>query len=384
MLALEDAFDVEFPERMLRRQTFESVASIHEAIGELVTRVECLSRPVTERRRGDAVPPLPPRHPRRTRRCPSTLAAIAARIGVDDRGPVRGRGRPRRPLPRARRSTRCAPSACSRCSFPSSSAAPERRIAEVAAAVEALGRHCASTAMIYAMHQIQVASIVRHGRSAWARDYLRDVAERELLLASATTETGIGGDVRSSSCAVERDGDRFRLEKDAPVISYGAYADAVLVTARRTPDSPPNDQVLVVVPTTPSTLEERSGWDTLGFRGTCSNGFLLRAEGDVDQILSDPYGDISSQHDAADLARRVGVGVARASPARRVDMARSSRARRGAPQARARRRPPRCGSRSSSVATKSSGRWCAHAHRGVRARARRPRRAREHGLRASA
>ena len=168
-------------------------------------------------------------------------------------------------------------------------------IAEVAPAVEALGRHCASTAMVYAMHQIQVASIVRHGRSEWARNYLREVADRELLLASATTETGIGGDVRSSSCAVERDGSRFRLEKDAPVISYGAYADAVLATARRTADSPANDQVLVVVPWTPSTLEVRSGWDTLGLRGTCSNGFLLRAAGHVDQILSDPYGEISSR-----------------------------------------------------------------------------------------
>ena len=79
------------------------------------------------------------------------------------------------------------------------------------------------------------------------------------------------------------------------MISYGAYADAVLATARRAPDSPPNDQVLVVVPWTPSMLEVRSGWDTLGFRGTCSNGFLLRADGHVDQILSDPYGEISSQ-----------------------------------------------------------------------------------------
>ena len=110
----------------------------------------------------------------------------------------------------------------------------------------------------------------------------------------ATTETGIGGDVRSSSCAVEQHGTTFRLEKDTPVISYGAYSDVVLVTARRTPDSPPNDQVLVVVPTTPSTLEQRSSWDTLGFRGTCSNGFLLRAVGHVDQILTDPYGEISS------------------------------------------------------------------------------------------
>lgn len=35
MLALEDAFDIEFPERLLRRQTFESITSINEAIGEI-------------------------------------------------------------------------------------------------------------------------------------------------------------------------------------------------------------------------------------------------------------------------------------------------------------------------------------------------------------
>ena len=35
MLALEDEFDVEFPERMLRRQTFESIAAISDAVGEL-------------------------------------------------------------------------------------------------------------------------------------------------------------------------------------------------------------------------------------------------------------------------------------------------------------------------------------------------------------
>jgi acyl carrier protein len=35
MLALEDAFDVEFPERMLKRRTFESIAAITAAISEL-------------------------------------------------------------------------------------------------------------------------------------------------------------------------------------------------------------------------------------------------------------------------------------------------------------------------------------------------------------
>jgi acyl carrier protein len=35
MLALEDTFDIEFPERLLRRQTFQSIAAISEAVEQL-------------------------------------------------------------------------------------------------------------------------------------------------------------------------------------------------------------------------------------------------------------------------------------------------------------------------------------------------------------
>jgi len=35
MLALEDHFDVEFPDRMLTRDVFESIAAIERALGEL-------------------------------------------------------------------------------------------------------------------------------------------------------------------------------------------------------------------------------------------------------------------------------------------------------------------------------------------------------------
>jgi acyl carrier protein len=35
MLGLEDAFDIEFPDHMLKRSVFESVAAIAAAIGEL-------------------------------------------------------------------------------------------------------------------------------------------------------------------------------------------------------------------------------------------------------------------------------------------------------------------------------------------------------------
>jgi acyl carrier protein len=35
MLALEDAFDVEFPDRMLTREVFQSIGSIQAALAEL-------------------------------------------------------------------------------------------------------------------------------------------------------------------------------------------------------------------------------------------------------------------------------------------------------------------------------------------------------------
>jgi acyl-CoA dehydrogenase len=173
-----------------------------------------------------------------------------------------------------------------------------RTAAEV---VRTVGRYCASSAMILAMHHIQVACLVRHGRSEALRDYARRVASEQLLLASATTEIGIGGNTRNSSCFVERTTGAvpgeggFTLTKQAPVISYGQYADSIFTTARRDADSPASDQVLVVCEAGAVTLEPLSGWDTMGFRGTCSLGFTMRATGDAALILDDPFGDISAQ-----------------------------------------------------------------------------------------
>ncbi|MCL2535404.1 MAG: acyl-CoA/acyl-ACP dehydrogenase, partial [Nocardiaceae bacterium] len=67
------------------------------------------------------------------------------------------------------------------------------------------------------------------------------------------------------------------------------------VTARRTPDSPPNDQVLVVCRRPDMQLEPTGDWNTLGLRGTCSPGFVLHATADPDLVCTDPYSEISSE-----------------------------------------------------------------------------------------
>jgi acyl-CoA dehydrogenase len=159
-----------------------------------------------------------------------------------------------------------------------------------------LGRACSSTAMIFAMHQTKVACLVRHGTgSAWHEMLMRRVASEQLLLASSTTEGQNGGNIRSSSAAIERSDAGISLVRNATVISYGAQADGVVTIARRNGDAAASDQVLVAFTKDDYTLERSLEWETLGMRGTCSAGFELKATGSPDQIFAESYDKIHAQ-----------------------------------------------------------------------------------------
>jgi acyl-CoA dehydrogenase len=169
-------------------------------------------------------------------------------------------------------------------------------MSEVAEVCSILGQACAATAMTYAMHQIQIASLTDHAPgSAWHKTFLRRICQEQLLIASATSEAGIGGNLRNSICAIEIEGDTARLEKDATVISYGAHADAIMVTSRRNAEAPHSDQVATVFTKDQYTLQRTSTWDTLGMRGTCSDGYLFRGEAPKEQVLPKPFAEIAAQ-----------------------------------------------------------------------------------------
>lgn len=174
-----------------------------------------------------------------------------------------------------------------------------RSLSEICALAERLGGACASTAAVIAMHFSQELCLTRHvdqqGDSALA-GFTRRVAAEQLLLASSTTEKNIGGDTRTSSCAVHPAGDgTVTVAKSAPVISYARFADAVLVTARRDPEAPASEQSLVVVPRDCLTLERTSLWDSMGLRGTMSEGFELSAAVPAGNVLPADFATISAQ-----------------------------------------------------------------------------------------
>jgi len=192
---------------------------------------------------------------------------------------------------------------------------------ELAAMCEALGQHCSSSAMVFAMHHIQVASILRHAmKQTYYQKYVEELVEKQPLIASATSEVGIGGEMRTSKCAVIVDGNgRFKLDKDCSTISYGAHADDILFQARRTPESPANDQIFVLVRKPECTLTQKGAWDTLGMRGTCSPPFMLESQGVVDQIFEVPFADVASETQVPFshvLWSNVWLGIATAAVAR--------------------------------------------------------------------
>ncbi len=169
-------------------------------------------------------------------------------------------------------------------------------VSEIAEVCYILAGACASTAMIYAMHQIKVACVARHSAdSPWHQDFLRRVTRDQLLLASSTTEGQGGGDVRTSIAPVERNGTWITLERAATVMSYGEQADGIVTTARRAPDASASDQVLVVFEKADYTLHRTLEWETLGMRGTRSAGFAMKAEGREAQVTPTPYADIHAQ-----------------------------------------------------------------------------------------
>ncbi|MHC2583363.1 acyl-CoA dehydrogenase [Bradyrhizobium diazoefficiens] len=121
-----------------------------------------------------------------------------------------------------------------------------------------LGRACASTAMIYAMHQTKVACVVRHGHGIpWMETMMRRVARDQWLLASSTTEGQNGGNIRASAAA--------------------------------------SDQVLLALAKDDYSLKRTLGWETLGMRGTCSTGFELKVDCPTDRVFPEAYDKIHAQ-----------------------------------------------------------------------------------------
>jgi acyl-CoA dehydrogenase len=160
-----------------------------------------------------------------------------------------------------------------------------------------LGRQCGASAMVFAMHQIQLITIARHLEpDSWFEQYLRTLAEEQRLIASVTSEVGTGGDMgRSIAALTPADDGSVSFEKQAPTVSYAAYAADLLTTVRRSPDAEPGDQRVVLSRKDQTELEQTGTWDVLGMRGTCSPAYTVRATVPGEQVLSTTFARVAAE-----------------------------------------------------------------------------------------
>jgi len=177
--------------------------------------------------------------------------------------------------------------------LPKSVGGGEAGLLELVGAVRALAAHCASSALVLAMHSIEAFNLARHGTTEALTDLQREVAEGRLLIANANSEVGIGGDVGRSICALDRSTTPWTVEKQALAISYGEHADLIFATARAHADAVETDQVFMILRRGAFSLEAISGWDTLGLRGTCSKGYRITADVDPALIFPMPFATVA-------------------------------------------------------------------------------------------
>ncbi|MCW8878572.1 MAG: acyl-CoA/acyl-ACP dehydrogenase [Kangiellaceae bacterium] len=180
--------------------------------------------------------------------------------------------------------------------------------------VRIISRYCSSSAMILGMHFIKVASIVHFRQEdPFFNDYLESLVKEQRLVGSVTSEEGVGGNLRNSLASVHSDEDRFELVKQSTCLSYGAYADDLLITCRRENSDVASDQVLLLATRNDLTLTQKGEWDSMGMRGTCSPPFEVKVNAMKCQIFKSSFATIASQRMVPDthiLWAHVWLGIA--------------------------------------------------------------------------
>jgi len=161
-------------------------------------------------------------------------------------------------------------------------------VAEMSDVVRVLSHYCTSSALVLAMHTIEVYTLVRYGTTPSLQTLIKRIVDEQILLANATSErpTPDGGP------ALVREGETASIDRPTLACSYGLNADVIMTHVRRTPESSTDDRVYLAVLVTDAELEQTSTWNTLGLRGTCSYGLRIRANVSDDAIYPVPWSDV--------------------------------------------------------------------------------------------
>lgn len=151
-----------------------------------------------------------------------------------------------------------------------------------------LARVDMAVGLIFAMHCQQVAAVVRYADDELRARLLPAIARGEIYLASVTTELGKGGHLLSSRSPAPADDGMLHLDRHAPIVTGGSYADGFLVTVLAPDATSPNQVSLVYAAREQLDVQVLGGWDPLGMRATHSLPMRLVGRVPQRQVVGEP------------------------------------------------------------------------------------------------
>jgi len=168
---------------------------------------------------------------------------------------------------------------------------PGLGVGDVARITFEIARHSGSAGLIYAMHMSQALSVVRHGSGPFFEDFQRRMVRDAMLIASGTSEKGVGGDIFGSICTVEATDAPgvLTVSKESPNISYIDHADAILVSANRMDAKGRKRQVLIAAEASGTEFSATREAQFMGMRGILNKPWVLTARFPEAAILDDQF-----------------------------------------------------------------------------------------------
>ncbi|GAB7046430.1 acyl-CoA dehydrogenase family protein [Catenuloplanes indicus] len=170
---------------------------------------------------------------------------------------------------------------------PAGDGGPGGTLAQMLHASAELSRDCTSVGMIFTMHCQQVDALVRYGSPRLRAELLPRIVRGELYLGSVTTEPKGGGHLLTSSARLHGDAAALTVDRIAPVLTGGGYADGFLITMQAPGARSPGEVSLVYAARDQLAVTPAGGWDPLGMRATASGAMRLCGEIPGDQVIGE-------------------------------------------------------------------------------------------------
>lgn len=156
-----------------------------------------------------------------------------------------------------------------------------------AAIAERLGSLCTSTAVIWAMHCQQVITLACADFPERAQVLARQLAYGPLI-ASVTTEYTSSNLVEPVTVA-HVEGERVRLQRRAPIVSYGREAERFLTTASLV-DGEQSSPALLLIDRADGDVSYQGEWKSMGMRGTQSVPMAFDVSVPRGRVVAAPMG----------------------------------------------------------------------------------------------